>query len=175
MNNYEVVVIVYNSEYTFKRQHNLQVDSLEEGKRIGLNILKIVAGEFNRSVDDFYTDEDICYTFNINITSKHKQSFNTCKEVMEYYDNNIDNISNNDLYDFLLSLVDENIRHYSYTGELLENELFPVELKENVFSYTLDFDINYIKSGYYRFEYGPNNPDRKHNAFYYIGKPNLMQ
>lgn len=57
--------------------------------------------ELYEFVDKYITD----FEFNVCVVSGDRKIFNTSKELMDYFNLKIKNISNENLYDFLLSLV----------------------------------------------------------------------
>lgn len=141
-------------------------DTLEGAFEYGKNIIKDNC--FNRSKIDLDTEEDyinylndikedhnVEYTILISEISKDRKRFNDCKELMDYFNSNIKNISNENLYDFLLSLVNSVDTLYDYFGNILYKDITGMNFKRSPLVYHSDIDFNEegCKKGIYTFNY----------------------
>ena len=73
---------------------------------------------------------------------------------MNYFNSNIKNISNDKLFDFLLTLVCSYDKIYNYKGEFIRNHIIDMcPRNELVFSNKVDFNEEDCKKGIYEFEY----------------------
>ena len=82
--------------------------------------------------------------------SGNRIQFNTIRELKDYFKNNILKISNDSLYDFLLSLVEYNYCAYDYKGNLIDNMAFLPNFNETVV-YDIEFTEDDCKNGKYMF------------------------
>ena len=99
-------------------------------------------------------ESDIDYKIRIHIISTNRKRFNTSKELMDYFNTNIKNISNDNLYDFLLSLVDSEVVLYDYNMNILYKYIEDTSpIKEDVYYSKVDFNEEDCKKGIYTFEY----------------------
>ena len=99
-------------------------------------------------------NENKSYSIIIEITSGNRKQFETSKELMDYFNNNIKNISNEELYDFLLSLVVSESREYDYSGEFISSKIWEQcpTLERAIFS-NVNFNEQDCLNGIYTFEY----------------------
>ena len=99
-------------------------------------------------------ENDTEYFICISVISTDRKIFNTSKELMDYFNSNIKNISNNNLYDFLLSLVTSDDYTYDYEGNLVDHSIeVQCPALERVFSPNVEFDMESCEQGKYTFEY----------------------
>ena len=140
-------------------------DTLESALEYGKIIIRNNC--YNRSNIDLDTEEDyinylnrikkehdIEYIILISEISTNRKRFNTSKELMDYFNTNIKNISNDNLYDFLLSLVDSITVLYDYFGNILYTHIDDASpIEENVYYSKIDFNEEDCKKGIYTFEY----------------------
>lgn len=140
-------------------------DTIEEAMKFG----KVTISDdcYNNSLKDLDTNNeillfiknckdllDIDYKIRISIVSTNRKRFNTSKEIMEYFNTNIKNITNDNLYDFLLSLVESDDYVYDYEGNLLYHQIQDQSpILESGYSNDIDFDIESCKTGKYTFVY----------------------
>lgn len=83
-----------------------------------------------------------------------KVKFDNNKNLMEYYNNNVNNISNDNLFDFLLTLIDEYDINYDYKGNVISEEPQPQSFGSRVMAYHLDFSPESCSKGIiYGFDY----------------------
>lgn len=107
-------------------------------------------------LNEYIQDNNIEYNFTISIIANNRKRFNTCNELIDYFDSNIKSISNDNLFDFLLSLVESYNITYDYHGNIIAEEPIPQYPKDSiVVSAIVDFTINSCKNNQYRFEYFP--------------------
>ena len=129
--------------------------TLEEAIQNGIDSLSVYYKNNNRFIknkDKFFKNKD--YYFSISIISTNRKRFNTSKELMDYFNTNIKNISNDNLYDFLLSLVNSISVLYDYFGNILYKYIDDASpVKENVYYSKVDFNEEDCKKGIYTFEY----------------------
>ena len=129
--------------------------TLEEAIQNGIDSLSVYYKNNNRFIknkDKFFKNKD--YYFSISIISTNRKRFNTSKELMDYFNTNIKNISNDNLYDFLLSLVDSITVLYDYFGNILYTHIDDASpIEENVYYSKIDFNEEDCKKGIYTFEY----------------------
>lgn len=140
-------------------------DTLEEALENGKDAIR--SDCYNNSLKDLDTNNeilsfiksckdllDIDYKIRISIVSTNRKRFNTSKEIMEYFNTNIKNITNDNLYDFLLSLVESDDYVYDYEGNLLYHQIQDQSpILESRYSNDIDFDIESCKNGIYTFSY----------------------
>lgn len=146
--------------------------SLEDAIQCGLSY---ISDEFydiynrspynNQELEDFINNnfEDDCIL--INVISGNRIRFNTSKELINYFFDNINKISNENLYDFLLSFVECDNLFYDYKGNLLNSEIStqcPVE--EYGWDAHVIFTEDSCKEGKYRFSYNDIGIDTLYNA-----------
>lgn len=98
--------------------------------------------------------ENKSYAIIVEIISGSRIRFDTSVELMEYFNSNIKNISNNELYDFLLSLVASQSITYDYNGNYICSNIWEqCPILENGYSSKIDFNENDCLKGIYTFEY----------------------
>ena len=123
MNNVNKVYIVTcgNNKLTFFNPYSLE-EAIESGK---FHFIDIFKQKYDREpyndneFQDFIESDIKCPFFNISIISGNRLRFNTSKELITYFMNNINKINNNELFDFLLSFVDSYDMVYNYKGEFM--------------------------------------------------------
>lgn len=129
--------------------------TLEEAIQNGIDSLNVYYKNNNRFIknkDKFFKNKD--YYFSISIISTNRKRFNTSKELMDYFNTNIKNISNDNLYDFLLSLVVSDDRFYDYKGKLITSAPQKQYPKlESYCSSIVQFSMESCEIGYYKFCY----------------------
>ena len=97
---------------------------------------------------------NISYLITVNIISGNRRRFNTSNELMEYFNNTIKNISNENLYDFLLSMVTHVDNLYNYKGEYISSYIWEqCPLLDPIWESNVDFNEEDCKKGIYTFEY----------------------
>ena len=103
----------------------------------------------------FYNNKKLYYEFQISVVSGDRKRFNTSNEIMEYFNNNINNIPDDQLYNFLLSLVEFENRYYKYDGKLIGGEIMAQAPKlERAFAYRVHFSMESCeRRNWYIFEY----------------------
>ena len=110
--------------------------------------------DYDNYLQNIKIEKNIVYTIFISVVSTDRKKFNTSKELMDYFNINIKNISNDNLYDFLLSLINYDEYIYDYNGNLLDHFIekqYP--LLERLISAEVDFDEDSCKQGKYTFKY----------------------
>ena len=146
---YHVNIGVSNEEGYTRYFNYIYAYSLEEAIDKGKKELYNYYIDSNSKIsfDDFMKKLD--YYFFINVISGNRLRFNTYKEINDYFTNKISKISNDKLYDFLLSLIDHMYYAYDYTGKLLEymGDLPMVENK------VIIYDIAFTEEGCLNNEY----------------------
>lgn len=108
----------------------------------------------DEELDNFIKDNKIEYRFTISIISNNRKRFNTDKELMDYFNSKINSISNDNLFEFLLSLIEYYDITYDHHGNIICEE--PIEQfpkNSYVTSCIIDFTIDGCKKGEYRFHY----------------------
>ena len=103
----------------------------------------------------YISESALSYNILISEISKNRKRFNNSKELMDYFNTNIKNISNDNLYDFLLSLVNSIDNLYDYFGNILYRYIENMNFKINPSIYRADVDFNEedCKKGIYTFNY----------------------
>lgn len=127
--------------------------NLKDAIAIGKNNLKDYLDDNEIDIQD-ELNKNYSYAIVVSIISGNRIRFNTSGELMDYFNNNIDNISNDNLYDFLLSLVESDDYVYDYNGNFIFNiinEQCP--LLEYIWDADVDFNEEDCKQGKYTFEY----------------------
>lgn len=94
--------------------------------------------------DTFMKDKD-CYFF-VNIVSGNRKRFNSYDELMKYFNDNINNIPNDKLYDFLLSLVNYEYRAYDYKGNYIACEAMFEPIKDQFVAWDIKFSMESCKN-----------------------------
>lgn len=161
MNIYVLFIKVDNDKYnihtSFNNIYYILEDAINDGiielKNICLDYYNAEAVSINR-LKKFYNKKDIYYDFTISVISPKRVRFNSSKELMNYFNNNIKNISNNEeLYNFLLTLVQYDNRYYDYNAKLKGCEPVP-QYPEQSLGCVVDFSYeSCIRRGYYKFDY----------------------
>lgn len=137
-------------------------DTLDDAIKKGIFFIKeyicnIIDKDIDELTDDTYSQlvnnsDKISYSINISVFSTNRKSFKTPKDLMKYFNNNIKNISYENLYDFLLSLVEYDSRLYNYKGEYRSNMIFGRQfLLEQPYAYNLEFTEESCMNGIYEF------------------------
>lgn len=106
--------------------------------------------ELYEFVNKYITD----FEFNVCVVSGNRKIFNTSKELMNYFNLNIKNISNENLYDFLLSLVQWDGLSLDYKGNITGNcicEQYPIN--EHIIISDVKFSEKSCKKRNYTFSY----------------------
>lgn len=172
---YMVTVCEYTGCIRTNILNNSLFDTFEEGLKFGKDSIReycynifyknisdeeldLIPEELNQqeleSVIEDFNNKDIRYEIIISIVSTNRKRFNTSKDLMNYFNTNIKNISNDELYDFLLSLVDSEDRVYDYNGNYITtfiNEQCP--MLEGCWSADIEFNEKDCKKGIYTFNY----------------------
>ena len=119
--------------------------------------------ELNKFIEDYITEFD----FYVNIISGNRILFETADELMLYFKNNIDNVPNDNLYDFLLSLSDSNLLWIDYNGDIIKQSIQPQHpYGERVVAFNVDFTEESCKCGKYQFIYNNKGIDTLYNSKY---------
>ena len=137
-------------------------DTLEDAIEKGIYFIKeYICNLMDEDIDeisyDYYNQLiknncNISYYINISVFSTNRKSFKSPKDLMEYFNNNIKDISNENLYDFLLSLVECDTRLYDYKGKYKSNMIFGRQfLKDQQYAYNLEFTEESCMNGIYEF------------------------
>ena len=132
-------------------------EAIEYGK---YSFLNMIYNEYEKEIiskeelDNYIKDNNIEYIFRVSIVSNNRKRFNTTKELMDYFNSNINFISNDNLFNFLLSLIQYYNISYDYNGNIISEEpieQYPENL--NMTSSIVDFTVESCKNGKYRFKY----------------------
>ena len=180
---YVIHVYEYNGDITSNEDYCIRnkiiendiAYTLEDSIKIGKNsirnycynkIYEDVSDEDLDNIPDNITDDQFesfisnklkegnTYAIIISIISGNRKRFNNSKELMEYFNNNIKNISNDNLYDFLLSMVISEDRFYDYNGNYINTFIWDqCPLLESSWDAKIDFNEDDCKKGIYTFEY----------------------
>lgn len=135
--------------------------TLEEAVEYGkYSFLNIIYNEYdkedisNEELNKYIQDKNIEYNFIVSIVSTNRKRFDTVKELMDYFNFNINYISNDDLFDFLLSLIQYYNITYDHHGNIISEEPI-IQYPDDPFvvSAIVDFTIESCKNGRYRFNY----------------------
>lgn len=103
------------------------------------------------SIDDYLIKED-CAIY-INVLSCNRIKFESKLELKSYFDSNINTISNDRLYDFLLSISDHDTRCYDYYKNFIDSEQHLHCANTDILAYDLKFTEESCSRGEYIFEY----------------------
>ena len=117
--------------------------------------------ELEKFIQENYRDLD----FIIKVISGNRLRFRTTEELIYYFLNNIDNIDNENLYDFLLSMVESQELFFNYKGEL-EGVDFATQCpyEENGWNPKVYFTEELCKEGKYTFAYNDIGRDTLYHA-----------
>lgn len=140
---------------------------LDNAIKSGLSIIKDEFYELferdaenEKEIEDFIINHTSCFSFSITVISGNRKIFNTSEELIEYFQNNIDKISNENLYDFLLSLVEYDILSLDCNGNIIGNYIESQSpLDELVCIFDVEFSEETCKNGKYRFLYNHTGKD----------------
>lgn len=138
--------------------------SLEEAIKNGKIQLRDICADYydihRKSVSKsrlykFYNNKNLYYQFDISVVSGERKRFNTSNEIMRYFNKNINDIPNYQLYEFLLSLVECENRYYRYDGKLKGGEIMTQAPKlERAFASRVHFSMESCeRRNWYIFEY----------------------
>lgn len=124
-------------------------EAIEKGKQKLFEYYTNFKPKFSKiSFDDYMKKIDYClFVYTI---SGNRNKFKSIKELKDYFENNISKISNDLLYDFLLSLIEYNYCAYDYKGNLLETIGFLPSFNETVV-YNIEFTEDSCRNGKYIF------------------------
>lgn len=111
------------------------------------NISKIIQDYINNALIN-----GIEYSIIINVFSTNRKKFIEAKDLIDYLNNNIINVPDCELYDFLLSLVEYDTRIFDYNGNYQSNMIIGRSML-NTRSYDLDFTEDSCKYRKYKFKY----------------------
>ena len=161
MNIYVLFIKVESEKYEINTAFNNIYYTLEDAISKGIIELKNICLDYydineisDNKLKKFYINKNLYYEFQISVINSNRKRFNTSKELMDYFNTNIKNISNNNLYDFLLSLVDSITVLYDYFGNILYTHIDDASpIEENVYYSKIDFNEEDCKKGIYTFEY----------------------
>lgn len=106
-------------------------------------------------LEEFIKEKSIQYFFDIKIVSGNRKKFNTCAELMDYYNKHVKDIPNDNLFNFLLTLVDSYDISYDFKGNIISEEIIPQKfLKNDMVDYQFDFSPESCSKGIvYKFYY----------------------
>lgn len=108
----------------------------------------------DKELDKFINDNKIEYRFIISIVSSNRKRFNSSNDIMDYFNSKIKFISNDNLFEFLLSLIENYNITYDYYGNIICEEPIQQYPKDShVISSIVDFTIESCKNGNYKFKY----------------------
>ena len=108
----------------------------------------------NEELDKFIKDNKIEYKFIISIVNNNRKRFNNSKDIMDYFNSKINSVSNDNLFEFLLSLMEYYDITYDYHGNIICEEPIEQCLKDSyIISSIIDFTIEGCKKGKYTFNY----------------------
>lgn len=132
-------------------------EAISYGKWVFTNM---VCSEYDKDIiidkelDEFIKDNKIEYKFTISIVSNNRKRFNNSKEIMDYFNSSINSVSNDNLFDFLLSLIEYYDITYDYHGNIICEEAIEQCPKDSyVSSSIVDFTIEGCGKGKYIFNY----------------------
>lgn len=168
---YMVSVSEYTGILRAKILDNNLFNTLNDALYFGKNKIKeycynSIYNTIDDNVPDYLTEEELNNYINlllskdinlyivISVVSTNRIIFNTFKDLSKYFNDNINNISNEELYDFLLSLVDNDTRFYDHNGNYLSNFIFEQQPK---LDFTCGSEVYFneedCKKGIYTFNY----------------------
>ena len=137
--------------------------SLEDAVQKGVQILKencmdyLDADSINeRQIKRYYQNKKLYYDFRVLVVSGNRKRFSTSEALMNYYKTEICNYQSGiELYEFLLTLVESDLRIYNYKGKLIGScPVLQVPKHERAFSCLVDFSMeSCIRRGYHQFSY----------------------
>lgn len=157
---------------TYFRDNSFHYYSLEESLKAGINQFhEMFHNKYNRfpdgkeELDEFIMKEIDDPTFMISIISGNRLRFKTSKELIDFFMNNIRKIKNEDLYDFLLSMVQSHDMFYNYKGECIGSEITSqCPYEEYVWDAHIEFTEESCKDGKFRFSYDDIGIDTLYHA-----------
>lgn len=148
-NNYECkyldAVIDYGTFYTLEEAISYGIHSF---KSVYMNNCNVDKEPTIEEMEEFISKFNIEYRFIIHIVSGNRKRFNNSKELMEYFNDKISNVPNEELFDFLLTLISDYYIVYDYNGNKITGEADPPEFTdEDIYAYYLDFSPESCKNG----------------------------
>ena len=160
MNIYVLFIKVESEKYEINTAFNNIYYTLEDAISKGIIELKNICLDYydineisDNKLKKFYINKNLYYEFQISVINSNRKRFNTSKELMDYFNTNIKNISNNNLYDFLLSLVQYDNRYYNYKGKLIGSEP-AAQIPNDCLGFIVEFSYeSCIRRQYYKFDY----------------------
>lgn len=121
---------------------------------------------YDKEFNQFCIDRNIC--FQISIISGNRLIFDTTDELMGYFFQNIKNIPNEEIYDFLLSLVEDQTLFFDYNGKLINSEISSQCPREEYgWDAHIEFTEESCKDGKYKFTYNDRGIDTLYNSKWY--------
>lgn len=95
----------------------------------------------------------INYCITIDIISGNRKIFSDVRELLDYFNTNISNITNDELYDFLLSIACSDQQLYDYNGKFIENGItMPIRYESEKYKFDIKFTEQSCRNGIYKFE-----------------------
>lgn len=121
-----------------------------------------------QELENFIHNEIYDPYFSINIISGNRLIFDTTDELMGYFFQNIKNIPNEEIYDFLLSLVEDQTLFFDYNGKLINSEISSQCPREECgWDAHIEFTEESCKDGKYKFTYNDRGIDTLYNSKWY--------
>lgn len=154
---------LYDKDMSIKiHNSNTSFYTLKEAEEYGKTFLKeCYIADNNLSMNDISKISEIdidkylnthSYDFSIEIISGNRKRFNTSMELISYFISYIKFIKYDKLYDFLLSLVEFDIRFYDCKGNFIGSDILQMDIKSNMIGCPeLKFSIESCREGKYRF------------------------
>lgn len=128
----------------------------------------------NNELENFIQSELTESTFIISVVSGNRLRFNTSKELINYFLDHVDRVDNENLYDFLLSLVESHELFFDYNGECISSDVTSqCPSEEWVWEAHIEFTEDSCKEGKYIFSYNHIGIDTLYNTSWIIN-PNKL-
>lgn len=140
-------------------------NNIKEAKLYAVNIISnFISKDLNITtellpieIDQYanqYIKQGIEYGFFIQTNSFEKRIFENSNELMNYLNNNINKIPNEQLFDFLLSLVSCRNDWFDHIGRYIHGEIIKQPfINQSIFSADIDFNETDCLKGIYTFKY----------------------
>ena len=134
--------------------------SLEDAIQIGINEFK--KSFYNYNLREPINNEELEYfvknkcntdSFLVEVISCNRITFESIDEILSYLKYNIDIIPNDELYDFLLKMVNSEIRFYDHNGKFISNDFDIQNCGLDCYNANIEFTEESCKDRKFKFSY----------------------
>lgn len=122
--------------------------------------------ELNEFIENEIRNDNIRGEFIIEIISCNRLEFESEHEILSYLIENIDNVSNDNLYDFLLTMVNSEVRFYDHKGNYISNDINTQNCGLECYNSQVSFSEYSCKERKFQFAYEYKGIDTLYNNKY---------